>query len=162
MHKNVIKKLNERYTNPSFLRSCYEVSVTFILYFACFFCLAYSSLWYLKILIIIPLSLIIVRIFILQHECGHGNLFKSKTINNTIGFLCSLVTLTPYYHWRAGHLYHHSHFGIKTDIKIGYIDLLSTTDYNRLSSWQKFMYRQLRSPFMLLFILSPIMFFIIF
>src|SRR5713226_8722536 len=48
----------------------------------------------------LPLSVIaacfLVRIFIIQHDCGHGSFFKSRRANDLTGLLCSLMTLTPY------------------------------------------------------------------
>jgi acyl-lipid omega-6 desaturase (Delta-12 desaturase) len=38
----------------------------------------------------------LVRLFIIQHDCGHGSFFRSHTANNTVGFLCGILTLTPY------------------------------------------------------------------
>jgi len=37
----------------------------------------------------------IVRIFIFQHDCGHGSFFRSSAANRWVGLLCSIVTLTP-------------------------------------------------------------------
>src|SRR5271168_5071536 len=61
---------------------------------AMYLCLA-VSLW-----ITLPMSALaagfLVRIFIIQHDCGHGSFFKSRWANELIGRLCSLTTLTPY------------------------------------------------------------------
>ena len=38
---------------------------------------------------------LVVRIFIIQHDCGHGAFFRSRRANNVTGQLCSLITFTP-------------------------------------------------------------------
>src|SRR5437764_12480981 len=64
------------------------------------------SLW-----MTLPLSVLaagfLVRIFIIQHDCGHGAFFRSQRANNILGSLCSLMTLTPYAFWRRQHARHH-------------------------------------------------------
>src|ERR1051325_3167568 len=72
---------------------------------AMYLCLT-ISLW-----ITLPLSVLaagfLVRIFIIQHDCGHGAFFRSQRANDVLGSLCSLTTLTPYAFWRRQHARHH-------------------------------------------------------
>src|SRR5947207_10518941 len=72
---------------------------------AMYLCLT-TSLW-----MTLPLSVIaagfLVRIFIIQHDCGHGAFFRSQRANDILGSLCSLMTLTPYAFWRRQHARHH-------------------------------------------------------
>ena len=72
---------------------------------AMYLCLA-VSLW-----ITLPISVLaagfLVRIFIIQHDCGHGSFFRSRWANGLTGNLCSLITLTPYAIWRRQHARHH-------------------------------------------------------
>jgi len=72
---------------------------------AMYLCLA-VGLW-----ITLPMSALaagfLVRIFIIQHDCGHGSFFRSRQANELIGRLCSLMTLTPYAFWRRQHARHH-------------------------------------------------------
>jgi hypothetical protein len=37
----------------------------------------------------------LVRIFIIQHDCGHGSFFRSRRANALIASLYSLMTFTP-------------------------------------------------------------------
>src|SRR5258708_23648896 len=50
----------------------------------------------------------VVRIFIIQHDCGHRSFFRSRSANDALGMVCSLVTCTPYASWRRQHAIHHS------------------------------------------------------
>jgi acyl-lipid omega-6 desaturase (Delta-12 desaturase) len=48
----------------------------------------------------LPTAGLVVRLFALQHDCGHGSLFRTPRVNDFVGRLCSLFTFTPYGHWR--------------------------------------------------------------
>ncbi|KAG2003676.1 delta-12-fatty acid desaturase [Coprinopsis cinerea AmutBmut pab1-1] len=52
-------------------------------------------------------SLVNAGIFCLGHDAGHGTLYDSKIVNNTIGFVLHSYLLIPYFSWRATHHAHH-------------------------------------------------------
>ncbi len=56
----------------------------------------------------IPTGALLVRVFIIQHDCGHGSFFASRRANDVVGWLCSILTLTPYANWRRQHAGHHA------------------------------------------------------
>ena len=74
----------------------------------------------------------LVRIFIIQHDCGHQSFFKSRKWNNTIGFICSFVSLIPFQYWARSHNFHHAHNGVLEFRDIGDIDLLTVKEYHCL------------------------------
>ncbi len=47
----------------------------------------------------------------LQHDCGHGSLFRSKRVNDAVGLMLSWWTGVPFEPWRTEHAWHHSHQG---------------------------------------------------
>jgi len=51
------------------------------------------------LLLAIPTGALLVRVFIIQHDCGHGSFFGSRRANDMVGWLCSAMTLTP--RWRG-------------------------------------------------------------
>jgi omega-6 fatty acid desaturase (delta-12 desaturase) len=53
-----------------------------------------------------PAAALMVRTFIIQHDCGHGSFFCTRRANDLLGRLCSLLTLTPYSQWRRHHAKH--------------------------------------------------------
>ena len=65
--------------------------------------------------LMLPLSVIaaglLVRIFIIFHDCGHGSFFKSQKANNFWGFITGVLIFTPYQYWRHEHAVHHSQAG---------------------------------------------------
>src|SRR5271166_3858736 len=57
------------------------------------------SLW-LTVVLALPAAELVVRLFIIQHDCGHGSYFRSRLANGIVGRLCSVVTFTPFANWR--------------------------------------------------------------
>jgi len=78
----------------------------------------------------------LVRVFIIQHDCGHGSFFRSRRANVWVGRMCSIVTLTPYANWRHEHNGHHAKWncldrrGTTTDL---YSKCLTVEEYLALS-----------------------------
>ncbi|MFZ5432175.1 MAG: fatty acid desaturase [Calditrichota bacterium] len=87
-----------------------------------------------------------VRIFIIQHDCGHGSFFRSRKTNNRIGVLCSLFTMVPYYYWRRQHALHHASNGNLDRRGHGDVDVFTVEEYLRLSQWGRLKYRIYRHP----------------
>ena len=68
------------------------------------------SVWLMP-LGLIPSAGLLVRVFIIQHDCGHGAMFSTKRLNNWVGRILGVVTFTPYYYWQHTHAIHHAHSG---------------------------------------------------
>src|SRR5438067_12675618 len=60
---------------------------------------------------VLPAALFTVRLFIIQHDCGHGSYFRSRGLNDAIGSLLGVVTMMPYAAWRRDHAVHHATCG---------------------------------------------------
>ena len=56
----------------------------------------------------VPAAGFVVRLFIIQHDCGHSAYFRSQRANDVVGSLCSSATFTPYANWRRQHAGHHA------------------------------------------------------
>ena len=68
------------------------------------------SRW-LTLAIVLPLGLLMTRLLVLMHECGHGSLFRSQRLNRSFGFLFGVVAGMPQYVWSEHHNYHHANNG---------------------------------------------------
>jgi omega-6 fatty acid desaturase (delta-12 desaturase) len=107
----------------------------------------------------------LVRIFIIQHDCGHSSFFKSRRANRALGLLCSLLTLTPYATWRRQHAGHH---GVWNDLdrRLSGVDIYSTCmtvpEYQALSTWHRRWYRLTRHPFVANILLPPLIFLVLY
>jgi omega-6 fatty acid desaturase (delta-12 desaturase) len=109
--------------------------------------------------ITLPLSVLasgfLMRIFIIQHDCGHGSFFRSQAANNALGSVLGIFTLTPYAYWRKTHAIHHATSGNLDQRGFGDVTTLTVKEYLALSRWGQFRYRLYRSP-VVLFGLGPI------
>jgi omega-6 fatty acid desaturase (delta-12 desaturase) len=96
----------------------------------------------------------IVRLFTIQHDCGHRSLFRSARVNDWVGRAISLVTLTPYTYWRLQHAGHHAASGNLDRRGIGDVPMLTVSEYRSRPWWRRLGYRLYRHP-LSLFGLAP-------
>ena len=112
------------------------------------------SLW-----LAIPLAMLagalLVRVFIFFHDCGHGSFFKWHWANVVFGFICGVLTFTPYYHWRWQHAIHHGTSGHLDKRGVGDIWTMTVKEYLESTRWNRFSYRFQRNPFVL-FVVAPL------
>ena len=132
---------------------------------------AYAILWYLMYLslsvswwLTVPLAVLagafLIRVFIIFHDCGHGSFFKSRTANDVLGFICGVLTFTPYYHWRWEHAIHHATAGDLDRRSVGDIWTMTVQEYLEASRWKRSAYRLARNP-LVLFVLAPLFLFVV-
>jgi acyl-lipid omega-6 desaturase (Delta-12 desaturase) len=104
---------------------------------------------------LVPLAaLLLIRLFTIQHDCGHQSFFPSRRLNDWVGRGIGLLTLTPYSAWRQSHAAHHAGSGNLARRGIGDITLLTVPEYHALGSLRKFLYRVYRHP-LTLFVIAP-------
>jgi omega-6 fatty acid desaturase (delta-12 desaturase) len=145
-----------RYREPNQLRSAVEILITIVplvlLWFLMLFALKIGYGLYL--LLAIPAAGLIVRLFMIQHDCGHGAFFRHRSINDWVGRVIGVLTLTPYDCWRRAHAVHHATSGNLERRGIGDIDTLTMREYLSLSRLGRLRYRVYRHP-VVMFGLGP-------
>lgn len=57
------------------------------------------------------LAFALLQWFVLLHECGHGVLFKSRSLNTYVGHLAGFFCMIPFRSWTAIHAMHHKWTG---------------------------------------------------
>lgn len=72
----------------------------------------------LKWLLLLPLAALVIRLFLLQHECGHLAPFSTPRRNDAWGRLLACLTGVAYEAWRTEHNLHHAHQG-KLELRQG-------------------------------------------
>ena len=94
----------------------------------------------------------LVRIFIIQHDCGHQSFTQSRKVNDAIGFICSAFSLIPYKYWAKAHNFHHGHCGqLEPDVRdIGDMPLFTVEEYRAMPRIHRLGYRIFRMPLVLL------------
>ncbi len=139
-------------------RSIFQLTTTLGLFImACslmFYSLNFS--YWVTILLTFPTAGLLARIFIFQHDCGHGSFFVSKKANDWTGRFLSTLTAIPYDFWRRSHNIHHSTSGNLDRCGVGDIDVITVKEYQALSKWKKALYRIYRNPFVLLIVGTPL------
>jgi omega-6 fatty acid desaturase (delta-12 desaturase) len=138
-----------RYREPNLLRSIFELGITFAPLAALWtlMWLFYSfGLWWLSLLLAVPAAGFLVRLFMIQHDCGHGAFFRHKLANDWIGRVLGVLTFTPYDFWRKTHSVHHATSGNLERRGMGDIDTLTVSEYLALSRWGRLRYRLYRHP----------------
>jgi len=108
----------------------------------------------LTLLLAVPAAGLLVRLFIIQHDCGHGSFFRSQTANHVLGSILGVVTLTPYRYWRRTHAIHHATSGNLDRRELGDVETLTVDEYRAAGRWERLSYRLYRHPLVLL-VLGP-------
>jgi acyl-lipid omega-6 desaturase (Delta-12 desaturase) len=154
------KALVARFQTPCWWRAGWQLGSTLLAYAATWFVmwLALGVSWWL-VLPLLPLaSGLLVRIFIICHDCGHGSFFPSRQANDIVGAITGLLTFTPYRHWRAEHAVHHGATGDLDRRGVGDVWTMTVREYLAASRGRRFAYRFNRSPFVL-FVAAPFVLF---
>jgi omega-6 fatty acid desaturase (delta-12 desaturase) len=156
------KKIVAQYQQPSTWRALWQIIDTLVPY-ALLWYLMYLSLevsWWVTVPLAVLAGALLVRIFIIFHDCGHGSFFKSRKVNDVVGFIAGMLTFTPYYHWRWEHAIHHASAGHLDKRGKGDIWTMTVQEYLESSRWKKFAYRLARNP-IVLFVIAPLYLFLV-
>ncbi|MGB4958405.1 MAG: fatty acid desaturase, partial [Saprospiraceae bacterium] len=159
--KSLLKSFSQ-YTKTSKSKAIIQIINSFGPFLAIWVLMYYSldySYWITFLLGIVN-SFFLVRIFIIQHDCGHRTFLSNSKARAMVGYICSIFSTIPYHYWAKSHHLHHSHNGQLEMRDIGDINTLTVVEYRSLTSWGKFKYRLYRS-FLVMFILGPIYYVVI-
>jgi len=141
-------KLLAPYRQPSRLRGIFEVVITaaplVILWILMW--LALNVGYWLCLLLAVPAAGFLVRLFMIQHDCGHGAFFRHRLANDWVGRVIGVLTLTPYEYWRRTHAIHHATSGKLERRGIGDVETLTVREYLALTRLQRLRYRLYRHP----------------
>jgi len=137
-----------RYRRPSWFRGSMEITLTVgPLAAICvlgWIALAHQVWWGLAL---IPLGAgFLMRLFMIQHDCGHGAFLPGTRLNDWLGRALGVLTLTPYDYWRRAHAIHHATSGALDRRTIGGIDTLTVAEYRVLTPLRRLGYRLYRHP----------------
>jgi omega-6 fatty acid desaturase (delta-12 desaturase) len=126
--------------------------------------LVYPVSAWLALALALPTGALLVRIFIVQHDCGHGSFFASARANVLVGRACSLITLTPFTNWARQHSLHHGTWS-NLDRRKGadlYSACLTVREYLALSRWKRLLHRLPRHPLVANLLLPPLVFLVLY
>jgi omega-6 fatty acid desaturase (delta-12 desaturase) len=149
-HGNAVNWLRilDKYRRTTVLRSAFELFVTAAPFLG-LWTLAWGVLsvgYWLSLIVAVPTAIFLVRLFMIQHDCGHGAFFGSAAANTWVGRIIGVATLTPYGFWRRTHATHHATVGNLGHRGVGDIDTLTVAEYLALSFARRLGYRLSRHP----------------
>ena len=151
-----------RYRQPSSTRGTIELLIT-ALPLALLWILTWAALgtgYWLCLLLAVPAAGLLVRLFMIQHDCGHGSFFHRRLVNDWVGRTLGVLTLTPYDLWRRAHAVHHASSGHLDRRGIGDVDTLTVSEFLALSRWHRLLYRLYRHP-IVMFGIGPFYLFVL-
>jgi omega-6 fatty acid desaturase (delta-12 desaturase) len=151
-----------KYRDPSLGRSLLELCVT-VAAFLGFWALAWAALSVSPLLALAVAAangVWLVRLFLIQHDCGHQSFFHNRLANDWMGRIIAVLTLTPYDVWRRTHSIHHAHAGNLGRRGIGDVLTLTVQEYKARSWFGRVLYWLYRHP-LVMFGLGPAYLFLI-
>jgi acyl-lipid omega-6 desaturase (Delta-12 desaturase) len=145
------------YNKPDARKSIGQLCSTFIPYIIVWI-LMIKSMEYsyvLTLLLSLLASGLLVRIFIIFHDCGHNSFFKSAKANNITGIISGILAFTPYYIWHSHHRVHHATSANLDKRGIGDVWTMTREEYNNAPVKTRRYYRIFRNPF-IMFLIGPL------
>jgi omega-6 fatty acid desaturase (delta-12 desaturase) len=155
------KAIVARYQGSDLRRAIFQMVNTLVPLAAIMYVMYLSLGWsyWITALLVLPAAGLLVRTFIIMHDCAHGSFFRSKRANTIVGWITGVLTVTPFAQWRHSHALHHASSGDLERRGNGDVDTLTMREYEKLSRWGRLKYRTVRNPF-ILFGIGPIHFMI--
>jgi omega-6 fatty acid desaturase (delta-12 desaturase) len=156
------RKIVSEYQKPDLRAATWQVVNSFGGFFVSLI-LMYFSLkvgYWLTFLLAFPTAGFLVRMFIIQHDCGHGSFFKSRRANDTVGTISGFFALIPYRFWRKSHAVHHAHHAELEERGVGDVWTMTVDEYWAAGWWKRVAYRVFRNP-LFLFGIAPTINFVI-
>ncbi|HEX7939281.1 MAG TPA: fatty acid desaturase [Gemmatimonadaceae bacterium] len=142
------------YQQSDVTRSIIQLVVTVVLLAGGFVAMAYSmyvSYW-LTLLLAIPTAGLLVRSFILMHDCTHSSFLPWRKANDLVGWFTGLLTLTPFDQWRRDHAIHHASSGDLDRRGHGDVHTITVREYQALTAKGRLAYRLVRNPVAMLLV----------
>ena len=151
------KKVAAAYARPDWPRALWQLANTAVPFAA-----VWIAVWQLSEIswwLVPPVSLLgsglLMRLFIIQHDCGHCSWSPSQRFNNLVGAAIGVLTITPYSYWRRVHGIHHATNGDLDNRIAGDIPTITLDEYLARDRMGRLRYRIFRSP-VVLFLCGPI------
>jgi acyl-lipid omega-6 desaturase (Delta-12 desaturase) len=145
------------FAKPSARTAIIQLVNTGLPLLACFagLVVGFHQAFWIALLLVPPAALLVVRLFMIQHDCGHGSFFKSRRANDALGWIVGMVTLLPYTAWRDDHAVHHASSGNLDRRGTGDVTVLTVREYLARSPWRRRLYRLYRHP-LVFFSVGPV------
>ena len=116
-------------------KSVWQLVNTFVPYFLLWalmiFTVQRNYPYWTTLLLALAAGGLLIRIFILFHDCCHGSFFASRRANTVLGYVTGVLTFTPFEDWRLAHNRHHATAGDLDRRGVGDIWTMTTDEYRQ-------------------------------
>jgi acyl-lipid omega-6 desaturase (Delta-12 desaturase) len=138
----------KQYNRPDPVKSWVQFWSNLLIYAAAWFLMieSLSVSYWITLALSVPAAGMLVRLFIIYHDCGHGSYFRTPWLRDLMGIFIGILTFTPYYSWSHNHQVHHETVGNLDQRGIGDVWTMTVDEYRKSSRWQKLVYRFYRNP----------------
>jgi omega-6 fatty acid desaturase (delta-12 desaturase) len=149
--RQLVRQL-KAFMQPQAGRSTWELVITLVPFLALmgFMFVAVGAGHLVALALTVPAGLFLLRLFLIQHDCGHDAFFPKRAANDWLGRALGVLTLTPYDCWKRSHALHHAGTGNLDARGFGDVDTLTVREYESRSRWGRRWYRFYRHPLVLL------------
>ena len=144
------------YRTPSQGRGLFELAITIgplVVLWVLSSVLVMNGIWW-GLVLTVPAAAFLLRLFMIQHDCGHGAFFGKRNLDDWVGRVIGVLTFTPYDSWRRTHAIHHASSGNLDERGIGDVRTLTVAEYQAMGPWGRLGYWLYRHP-VVMFGLGP-------
>jgi omega-6 fatty acid desaturase (delta-12 desaturase) len=106
------------------------------------------------------ISVAVIRLFIIFHDCGHGSFSRSRLVNDGVGSILGVIVFTPFRYWNYAHAIHHASSSDLDRRGVGDVWTMTVEEYREATRIQRFYYRAYHSPWVM-FTVGPIIKFVV-
>jgi len=99
---------------------------------------------------VVVLAFASVRLYVLQHDCGHYSLFATRWLNDAAGYVLSIFSLTPFRVMQYNHNLHHAYLGNLEHRETTEVFTMTLREWQQASFWKRLWYRLYRNPVVML------------
>ncbi|MFV0513978.1 MAG: fatty acid desaturase [Jhaorihella sp.] len=146
-----LRAYTRRFTERDNRLAGLSYGATFAVYFgSLWLAVAHAQLWYVLIPAGIAHAVSAVRLYVLQHDCGHHSLFETRLQNEVAGHVLSPFTFAPFEVMKQNHNLHHANVGNLAHRETGEIHTMTLREWNAAGFWRRLQYRLYRNPFVLI------------
>lgn len=148
------------YQTPNTKKAIIQLVNSFLPFLGLWALMYFSLNWsyVITLMLAIITAFFLLRIFVIQHDCGHQSFLKRRKWNNAVGYMASCFSTIPFNYWSSMHDVHHAHNGQMEYRGLGDIGFLTTEEYASRSTFWKLNYR-IRRSLVLQFLIIPIIYF---
>ncbi len=152
------------FAHPDLRRSTWQLANTLIPYMFLMAAMTWSVRsgypYWIALTMAVPAAGLFARIFIFFHDCTHGSFLATPRWNRNLGYLCGIITFTPFHDWRRSHAGHHITAGDLDRRGIGDITLMTVAEYREAPFLKRLAYRLYRHP-LIMFGIGPAYYFLL-